>query len=186
MYIFIFRFPSFFSHAAAFFFSIFWTRAYIERFCISMFSTSNLFMFGLSLLNVRSRNNINVNFLLYLCVTFCYRCSYSLFLASSGSFALVVVRSFIRDIKMCACRETRVYTVHTQKIITWKIENPFILVLSFNALLVNTSALPLCVHFLCPSLTHSFSLSLSLSPCTHCPLVSHTVHGIFFRYLYEN
>lgn len=27
-------------------------------------------MFGLSLLNVRSRNNINVNFLLYPCVTF--------------------------------------------------------------------------------------------------------------------
>lgn len=107
-----------------------------------MFSTSNLFMFGLSLLNVRSRNNINVNFLLYPCVTFC------VVQQLSACFGKQREKKYDRESVAIENERKRqwnhvVLYIHTHKIITWKIENPFILVLSFNAPLVNTSALPL-------------------------------------------
>lgn len=107
-----------------------------------MFSTSNLFMFGLSLLNVRSRNNINVNFLFYPCVTFC------VVQQLSACFSKQREKKYDREYVAIESERKRQLNhvalyIHTHKIITWKIENPFILVLSFNAPLVNTSALPL-------------------------------------------
>lgn len=50
--------------------SIFWTYREVSYKYILYIK----FMFGLSLLNVRSRNNINVNFLSFSCVTFCTVC----------------------------------------------------------------------------------------------------------------
>lgn len=144
MYIFIFRFPSFFSiylclslstfslflihlilHDFLFLFSGRNIYLYRERFCISVFSTSNLFMFGLSLLNVRSRNNINVNFLLYpVCKFFCWRCTRFWYIS--------LFRTHFRC--LLYVHHKNVQQQHTRrKIITRKIENPFILVLSFNA-----------------------------------------------------